>query len=264
MRTVFNRRSFIKTGLIFVPGRIFAQAVPISKRGAFFQNPATASAANNITVAHANGKDNGGVAQATIAYDLGGVSVTNGNVIFVGVGAVSSDGHALTFATGQLTKTAGTATIGTVSLDQQQNPTTTIVGCALYRVPVTGSGTLTLTWNSGGNPYFLIIEELECANVNTGSLGPGGVASGNSTTASTGSITTTVPGIIVYVSNEQSTVLWTRTFSDTLVYKDDDGAAVMTGIMQYKLQSSSPNTLTSSLEPGGVQWYVAYQQYKSN
>lgn len=252
--------------ILFIVSNIHAQNVQAWMRAleANQSPPAAGGAANNITVVHANGTDNGGTAQATIAYNFGGVTVTSGNVIFVGVGAVTSDGHALTFSTGQLTKTAGTATIGTVVLDEQQNPTTTIVGCALYRVPVTGTGTLTLTWNSAGNPYYLIMEELECANVNTASLGPGAVASGNSTTASTGSITTTVPGIIVYVGNEQSTVLWTRTYTDTLVYKDDDGANVMTGIMQYKLQTSSPNTLTSSLEPGGVQWYVAYQQYKSN
>lgn len=236
-----------------------------NRRVGFFKELESSGAVNNITVVHANGMDNGGSATGAITYNFGGFSFTSGQVIFLGVVASPGDGNAITFTTVQISKTTGTGSIGTVSLDQQQNPTTTIVGCALYRINVTGNGTLTLAWTAGnGHTYYLLTGDATCSGVAASPLGTGSVASGNSTTASTGSITTSTPGIIVYVGCEQSQNNWTRTFSDTLCYKDDAASTSITGIVQYKLQSSSPNTLTSSIEPGGVQWYVAYEQYKSN
>lgn len=274
-----NRRHFLKNGLwiaaapvLLLPRKSAAQSrmqIGPGKLSQIGGTPGTGGGGggNNAALVGSNlgGTDTGGTDATSLAYSLGGNTVTNGNFVFLGVIAAPGDGQAVTFTAGQLTKTAGTSTVGTIVLDAHVDPTSTLSGCAVYRIPVTGTGTITLTWASGnGHPYFLLIGAAEFTGINATPLGPAGTNTGTSATASSGSVSTPTNGVMIYASSEQSVGNWTRTLSDSNIYHVDTGASTITGIVQYKIVNSSPNTMTSSLESSSIQWFVSYAEYKTS
>lgn len=216
---------------------------------------------NNVAIVsgHLGGSTATGLAN-TYAFDSSH-QVTSGNVVLVGVTTYTGT---FTWATSQLTKTAGTATIGTVALDQSIAPATNQVGLAIYRVPITGSGTLTLQWTQVAlAPDFVILACAEFSGLNAAPLGTTSTATGTGVTESTGSITVAT-GLEWYVASELGTNPWTRTESDILVFSETDNAHVTTGVIQYKIVNSTPITMTSSTDASGTAWKVAYANYKTS
>lgn len=216
---------------------------------------------NNIALVGTNfgGTDSTGLQLASLTYDLGGASVTAGNTVIVGV-ALAKPGAMNNFAPGQLTKSAGTATIGTIALDSSKNQGAGDIQCAVYRVPITGSGTLTLQY-ANGVVAFILMGAAEFSGLNAAPVGTSDSTSGNAQPESSNAIATSALGMIFYIATEDSTLNWARTWSDTLVYNQQNGTTRFTGLVQFKLVNTSPNTLTSTVEAAGINWITASQAY---
>ena len=194
---------------------------------------------------------------------LGGNNVTSGNTVLCGVG-IYGNGH--TFSAAGLTKTAGSSTIGTITLDQSANGGTADVGVAIYRIPITGGGTLTLSFDGEGDIDidFVIIGCAEFSGVHATPLSTTSTTTGTGTSHSTGSVATTDVGVMMYVATEIIGSDMTRTYSDQLIHKTDTASSTFTGIIQYKIINSSPNTLTDTTGSQSGLWKVAYALYKTN
>lgn len=219
-------------------------------------------AANNVVVIGTPGgikADNA----TLVAYPMPS-NVTSGNVVMVGV-AQALDGWTPAF--GDLTKTAGTATIGTVVLDQSTANSSAGRGLAIFRVPITGSGSLTLSCtNAGRGGNYWALGAVEFSGFNATPLSTTSTNTGlTSATATTGSISTTNPGVIFFVSAAINLTDFTYTASDTIVFSVGTASTTMTGIIQYKIINSSPNTLTATTGADvAASWYDAYAAYKSS
>lgn len=86
-------------------------------------------------------------------------NVTAGNLLIVTVAKLTLTGSADAFLLADLSKTAGTATIGTITLDASHNYNysgTNYIATAIYSVPVTGSGSLTMRCVLGSSQYGII------------------------------------------------------------------------------------------------------------
>lgn len=244
---------------------------------AFSQETITASfrktgggATNNAAIVSGHLGGASAATGATVAFSFAGATVTSGNFIFCGVNDLSAPAYVAGF----LTKTAGTSTIGTVVLDQSRATNASI---ALYRIPVTGTGTITLTYNPANGANYRNMGCAEFTGINATPLSTNsGLAGGSTALHTTGPITTTDVGVMIYVSSETPNADFTRTWSDTIIYHIDTGASTSTIIVQYKLINGTPNTLqdctgaTPTL-PGGAcnvggdseVWDIIYALYKS-
>ena len=217
----------------------------------------TISGGNNVAIVSGHLGGGGGGLVASVAFSFAGATVTSGNTIFCGVSLFG--GSALT--SGMVTKTAGTATVGTITLDQA---TTNSEG-GVYRVPVTGTGTVTLTFNNGSSQF----EMMGCGEFSGVSASPLSTHSNSAGTASashtTNSVITTDVGVLIYTDYEENNNDFTRTYSDQLIFKIDTAGSTFTGITQYKIINASPNTLTDTTGTDASSvWQVAYALYKSS
>jgi hypothetical protein len=118
----------------------------------------------------------GAVSDATsisVAFDS---DVTAGNLLIVGVMKLRDETTSTDFISGDLTKSAGTATIGTPVLDK--NESFNFSGGyhwfrgGIWSVPVTGSGSLTLEvdLSDSGSYAIMVINEVAGADIGSGRL----------------------------------------------------------------------------------------------
>ena len=218
-------------------------------------SPSTST--NNVSIISANTGGTGGGNVATLVFNFNGNSVTSGNVAFCGV---SSFGETLT--AGMLTNTAGTSTVGSITLDQS----TTNGSAGIYRIPVTGTGTLTLTFNPGGST-FQLMGCAEFSGLNASPLTAVHASSDGtaSTSHTTGSVVSTDVGVMIYADYETNSNDFTRTFSDQLIFDVNTASSTYSGIIQYKIINASPNTMTDTTgTDASTVWQVAYALYKSS
>ena len=229
---------------------------------------------NNVSVVSGHVGGTGGGSSATSVYNMGGATMTAGNTIFCGVFVNVYPGP---FTAAQMTKTAGTATIGTVALDGSI-PNTSYTSLAFYRIPVTGTGTLTLTYNPGSSYYQLIgCGEFTGVNSSPVSTTAGNASNTSGALHSTGSVSSTDLGVMIYLAMENPATNFTRSWSDVIIFHIDTGSSTATGIIQYKIINASPNTMqdctgATPVLPGGAcntggfsgAWTCMWQLYKSS
>jgi hypothetical protein len=122
--------------------------------------------------------------------------VTSGNRIIV-TGAMYTS-SAVDFVAGNCTKSAGTATIGTVTLDKYYNHATSgYIGVGIWSAPVTGSGTLTMQVNNASS-QGTIIGLSEFIGLASGVDGTGSTAGGTSSgTEVSGTFNTSAAGVVI-------------------------------------------------------------------
>lgn len=220
---------------------------------------------NNLALVsgHFGGVDVNNGSSTSLAYTFDAShQVASGNIVMVGVS--SYNGGAQNYAAGDLTKTAGTATIGAVALDCATNQPSSNIGCAIYRVPVTGSGTLTLTFTSNGGGVYGFIGCGEFTGQNATPFDSGKTNSGAGWTATSGSVSSSVPGMIFYICSVNAGGNYTGTNSDNVIFQDTNGSSDSCGIVQYKLINSSPNTVTNNTDGASSVWINAWAVYKSS
>jgi chitodextrinase len=196
------------------------------------------------------GKSTSG-ASTTLAFPA---QVTSGNTVIVMSSAYQGSGSI------SVTKSSGTATVGTPVKDKEYtNGSFTL---AIWRIPVTGTGTLTVsTSRTGGNFIFLAMNEY--AGVDSNPVDVIDQKTATSNTESTNALTTTAPGVIVMLSTENSTKNFTYTQSDVNVFKDSTGSSDFTAEAQDKITSGAgANTLTAATA-NSWQWYSVAVAYKA-
>lgn len=246
---------------------VWGQALPFPGPG---DRARAGGAPNNVALVGTNFGGNSTNNGINVALTLP-ASVAVNNTVLCGVGVF---GATHTFVAGGLTKTAGTATIGTIALDQGFNATAEFLGVALYSMRVSGAGTLTLTFQpTGASGWYLKLGCAEFSGVTTTPLSTAhGTATATGTDHSTGTVSSSDVGVLMYVASELSGTNFTRTLSDTLIYKIDTGATTFTGLVQFKLFPSSTAAMCTGTLAGTMcdktgtdssQWKVAYALYKS-
>lgn len=220
----------------------------------------TSSGVNNIALVGSQTFHAGSVNASSTTLSTPG-NVTSGNYVIVGVNTWSG---VSSLTAGMLTKTAGTCTIGTIVMDKTQGNVGGGSTCtAIYRVPITGNGSLTLTFNAGVSTW-IVAGGGEFTGFNASPVGTPGQNNATGTSHTTGSITTGFQGMIFYCGTEEPNANFSRTFSDTSIFHVDTGASTSTGIIQYKLFSSDPNTLTDTTGSDSEIWQVIYVPYRSS
>lgn len=192
-------------------------------------------------------------------------NVTNANVVIVAVTVFDNGGNP---GTTTLAKSAGTSTIGTVVTDISYSATY-VAGVKMYifRVPITGTGSLTLTltnsvgtdgfWTGGWEEYsYLTSFSLDGSTTANHATGTSGSTNSVTSTAATGG------GVITALISEAATVNgFARTFSDNAIFHSEDTSKV-TGIDEDKLVSSGSFTITSGFAGNSWAWDAIAQAYK--
>ena len=170
-------------------------------------------------------------------------NVTTGNTI-----VIASADYGYT-AGPTLTKSAGTATIGTIVQDIATTTSATGFSTSnaevrIWHASVTGSGSLTLHYVQSAACVMLAINEYSGVAANP--LDKTASTTGVSATESSGSFSPSGDGLIVMVSTEASTANFTYTQSDTNIFRDSNGNTDFTAQAQYKLNSGTgPFTMTA-------------------
>ena len=188
-------------------------------------------------------------------------AVTSGNQVIVTVQAYRNSAPVINAPT----KVSGTAAIGAFTRDATysgHSGSNNYFRVDVYRAPVTGSGTLTLGF-SGTFAYSLAAINEYSGMAPSPVDGTPVTNSGTGATESSGNVTTSDPGGMVFMSStELSTTNFTYTQSDTNVYNNSQGASGFTGQVQQKLVSTAGiSNLTAAT---GNSWYwlsvaVAYK-----
>ena len=181
------------------------------------------------------------------------IDVTNGNSLIICCASYSHDP-----AVADLSKSAGSCSIGTIVRDKLVSGS---VSVAIFRVPITGSGSCTIQFNPGTAYKGMSIAEFSGLDAN-----PVGVTnsttSGSGTNHTTGSMANTSGSLIVYCDSELSSSDLLRTYSDNLLAGSNSGGSEFTFGSQYKITSGTPNTLTSVWNES-VNWWTCAVEYKA-
>lgn len=193
-------------------------------------------------------------------------NVTSGNVVIFGGFIYGVD----PLSAGMLTKTAGTSTVGTITMDSTLFSAGDNVASVIYRVPITGTGSLTLTWNYV-EVAFSGAGVAEFTGLNASPLDSGGTGSNSGTTGgspfteTSGTITTVGKGLIVSMIGEgNASGDWTRTNSGTVIKGDQTGTSNFTFVMQFLINSTTSNAITSTAQGTGITFVEAHAAYKTS
>lgn len=169
------------------------------------------------------------------AYTFAG-NVTAGSLIVIGAHRYNSDNAQHTFVAGNCTKTAGTSTIDTPTLDRAQDLNIGVIwySDAIFSALVTGSGSLTMTVAGGQAGSFWMVpggeytgswdsSRLEASNGGTAVIGSTPAVSGNGTSAGAGLFW----GLLG--SDGSSTVTITPEAAFTQVYEEQSASTKLIG-----------------------------------
>jgi len=219
-----------------------------------------------------------------------GSNVTSGNLLIVCVAKLNVTGSSDAFVLGDMSKTAGTATIGTITLDASRNYNysgSNYIATAIYSVPITGNGSLTMRCALGTSQYGVIgvaersgldTSGSRCEDFATAEGADSGAAepnSGDATSAagalfvgalgdvSTGSQAHTEDAAFAVIYEQDSTDHMPGSFIDRIVTTGTTDAATWTSptnnnpwvaaVAVYKEAASggtvNTNTLTDTLTP---------------
>lgn len=174
--------------------------------------------------------------------------VTAGNLIVIGCGRYAN-GADTAFVAGDCTKSAGTATLGTITLDKQINvATTNPVQAGVWSVPVTGTGSLTMQV-AGPTGSFFILAIGEYSGVDTSATRVDGSNGSSATTATspavTGAVSSTADALFFATlaadsANANLNPVVGNSFTE--IFQSVDGTAHMTGEISRRVVASSTNT----------------------
>lgn len=171
-------------------------------------------------------------------------NVTNGNLIFVAAYAYMSTA-APVFVSGSLTKTAGTATIGTPALAiNATNTTGSPQHAAVWTVPVTGTGSLTLQVGgmTSGSYAGMVIGEVSGADTSGTRVEATNSATFDTPTTAVDTGNATSAGGALFVGalafDTGSFISITEDAAWTLLGEHEDGGTNETGSLIYRIVTS--------------------------
>lgn len=175
------------------------------------------------------------VSSVSLAYTA---NVANGNLLTVEAARFSPVNDA--FVAGDLTKSAGTATIGTIALDAQTESSDGVyfVQTGIFSAPCTGSGSLTWTLSGDAGCYFWInISEWSGTNSTKEASTTG---TGTSTTPSSGNATSAGGGLFLgcLACNTSLATVITPDAAFTELNEEEDGTLHVVGASEYRIVGS--------------------------
>lgn len=177
-------------------------------------------------------------------------NVTVGNIIQIGISKYSPSSDAP--IVGDISKSAGTCTLGSFAMDKTNTGTTNFFYTAIFKAEVTGTGSCTIT--VGGAPAgsywnITIIESnstlgvMTLENTNGASAGTGAPDSGNVTSAGAalffGVLTTDITAVTTHTIDA----------AFTLVYEQEDGLNHLGGASGYRIVSTGTTDSASWSAP---------------
>lgn len=201
-------------------------------------------------------------AATTVAFAFTG-NVTSGNLVTCEVSRYVFNVND-PFIAGDLTKTAGTSTIGTIAFDASASNTsgTDQINVAIWSVPVTGTGTLTMTGTSGQGDYWWgNCSEWSGTNTTKETSNSG---TGTSTAADSGNVTSAAGAVFVGVVGAVTSAneAITEDGAFLLLNEEEDGGTHNVGSSIYKIvgtgdTDSASWTITSHPWAAAVVVYAA-------
>lgn len=225
-----------------------------------------------MTISAVGSQAGGNHAEATTAVSRAyPANVTAGNLLLV-AGMKFNDGSDA-FVAGDLTKTAGTATIGTIAMDVSVNFDVDgglhFIASAVWSIPVTGTGSCTLqVGGAPANSYLLIGSDeytsgngqivLEPGVTSTGSALTGAPATGDITSA--GSAQSVFFGAVALDASIGITITPDAAF--TQVYEDEAGLTDMCGSVIRQIVNTAVTDAASWTAPTLNQWAAVVASYK--
>lgn len=194
-------------------------------------------------------------------------NITSGNrIIIVGIKFSPSNDA---FAAGDCTKTAGTATIGSIALDIQVNFNYTggdYIAVGIWSAAVTGTGSCTMQVGGAvAGSYLLIASDEFTSSIGSITFDTGKTSTGTgSTGAPTASAITpsAYDGLIIGGVGTATAGATTHTPGSgfTQIFEEEDGSAHMTGSAIYRVLTSGSGTANWTA-PTTVPWAVASAAY---
>ena len=206
------------------------------------------------------GQNTGAVVNASSIIVPFPASVSFGNILIVSILSYNGAGAA---ALPTITKVAGSAVIGSSITDGDlQNAYDTHSRLTILRVPVSGSGSLTLSIASSNATGILV-----AMNEYSGSAivvdGSSYTSTGTGTTETTASISVTAGGVVTCISSDLSSTNFSYVQSDNYIYMVGTGGSTATAEIQDKfIPSTGIVTLNAAtgVSMGWVTLAVAYKE----
>lgn len=190
--------------------------------------------------------------------------VTSGNLLVISAFKTTSIGeHA--FVAADVTKTAGTATIGTVSMDVQL---TWQYGyyddVAIFSIPVTGTGTLTLTVTIPAAYIVVGMQEYTGIDVTASRLANSSTGTNTTGAPTTGSVASGMAAVFVGAVVTESSGLTTHTqdAAYTLIYESEDAGSHATGNICDQIVAVDTTDAASWTAPTTRAWGAVLAIYK--
>jgi hypothetical protein len=208
-----------------------------------------------MTIAAVAGQASGTLADNTTSISLAfGSNVSVGSLVVVAATKYSPSDDA--FVAGDCTKSAGTATIGTISMDVSANVNTASSNYAVTAVwscVVTGAGSLTMQVAGAASGSYLLIgideytgswdaSRLETSNTKT-------VAGTNSSAADSNSVTSAGAALMVagLGLNGPGAIAITDDASFTSIYKEDSGDHMVGSFIRRIVTTGTTDTANWTL-----------------
>lgn len=216
----------------------------------------SANVQNNSTIV-----DN--AASASLAF---AGNVTAGNLLLIYITKYTNAADA--FVLGDLTKSAGTATLGTITMDVERQYNATgaeHISAVVYSVPVTGSGSCTFQISSIANSYFVMaVQEISGADIGAARVAGTNEANGASGAPDSGNVTSTAGALFAGVLGTYVVSSTTHTLDAafTLIVESEDGSAHQSGSIGYRIVGSGTTDSASWTAPTTIPWVAVLAVYK--
>jgi hypothetical protein len=204
-----------------------------------------------------------GAANVVLAFPTG-EDVTSGNHVVVGCatwwGAAGGP-----YASTDLTKTAGTSTVGTVTLDSQyRTGADPFKEATVFSVPITGSGTLTLTVANAGIDGATCVAQEYSGMDSTTRVQDQNTGTGTSTTPATGTVAGTGEvlffGAHINASAVDAAITAGADFDG--VGEQENGASWTSGAFEERIVTTDTTDAADWTLASSVQWAAAMGVYQ--
>jgi len=207
----------------------------------------------------------GNVANATSLALAMPSSVTANNHVVVGCATWwGTDTNSL--AAGDLTKTAGTSTIGSVTVDSQlsNGASPNIVEATVFSVPITGTGTLTLTVaDDVADSFTCVAQEYSGMDATTRVQGQN-TGSGTSTTPATGTVAGTGEALFfgAHVNAAGGAITLTQGADFDGLYEMTDGTTFTSGGFEERIVTTDTTDAADWTLSSSLMWTAAMAVYQ--
>jgi hypothetical protein len=191
-------------------------------------------------------------------------AVTAGNLLVI---FVAKDASAA-FAVGDISKSAGTATLGAFTLDSHAERINGAenIACAVYSAPITSSGSVTILF-SATHYYWVGLAEVAGCDVSVARVDGQNTGNGITGLPVTGSVTSTAGAIFCGALATYSSGALTHTPGTgySQVYEEENGALHMTGSSETQIVATSTSDTADWNAPNmSAAWAACVAVYKDS